>query len=135
MLRKGRLGVHAEVEGSSSGAAAKGPAALVLLLRSSAEDIVSFALFFVGEVWWCIILEYCFEYLCDDMRRVVVLYIVCGRVVGWGREVDGVRGGDFLVDFRNFGWGRSMISRYVMAFYRVYSAKFKFQVGLVVGVR
>ena len=72
----------------------------------------------------------------------ILFMAVCGTVGvghrsrgGWSRGVAGVRGGDFLGDFRDVGWGRSMISRYVIAFYRGGSAKFKFQVGLVVGVR
>ena len=53
----------------------------------------------------------------------------------WSRGVSGVRGGEFLGDFRNVGWGLMMISRYVSVFIRSGSARFKFQVGLVVGDR
>ena len=80
--------------------------------------------------------------ICVASSGYIFCVAVCGTVgvghrsrVGWGRGVDGVRGGDFLMVFRNDGWGCSMISRYVMAFYRVGYTKLKFQVGLVVGVR
>jgi hypothetical protein len=67
---------------------------------------------------------------------------VCGTV-GVGHRsrggsclgVAGVRGGDFLGDFRGVGWGRDLFSRYVIVLYRGVSAKFKFHVGLVVEVR
>ena len=72
----------------------------------------------------------------------ILFMAVCGTVGvghrsrgGWSREVSSVRGGEFLGDFRNVGWGRRMISRYVSAFIRGGSTRFKFQVGLVVGVR
>ena len=54
---------------------------------------------------------------------------------GWCRWVAGVRRGDFLGDFRYVGWGRRIISRYVIIFDRGVSSKYKFQVGLEVGVR
>jgi len=80
--------------------------------------------------------------ICVASSSYILCLAMCGTVGvehrlrgGWARGVDGVRGGDFRVDFRDVGWGRNMILRYVIAFYRVGSAKFKFQVGLVVGVR
>ena len=74
---------------------------------------------------------------------VYILFVaVCGTVCvghrsrgGWCRGVVGVRRGDFLGDFRYVGWGRGIFSRYVIVLYRGGSAQFKFQVGLVVGVR
>ena len=54
---------------------------------------------------------------------------------GWCRGVDVVRRGDFLGDFRYVGWVHNIFSRYVIVLYRGVHPKFKFQVGLVVGVR
>jgi len=80
--------------------------------------------------------------ICVASSSYILCLAVCGTVGvrhrsrgGRSRWVAGVRGGDFRVDFRDVGWGHIMIFRYVIAFYRVGSAKFKFQVGLVVGVR
>ncbi len=46
----------------------------------------------------------------------ILFMAVCGTVGvghrsrgGWGRGVAGVRGGDFLGDFRDVGWGRSIM--------------------------
>jgi hypothetical protein len=64
-------------------------------------------------------------------ETVGVLHRSC---VGWGREVAGSRRGIFLEDFRHVGWGRCTFCRCVCVFNRVVFAKFKFQVGLVVGV-
>ena len=56
----------------------------------------------------------------------ILCLAVCGTVGvghrscgGWSRGVDGVRRADFLVNFRDVGWGHSMISRHVIAVYRV----------------
>ena len=43
--------------------------------------------------------------------------------------------GSFRVDFRYGGWGRGIVFQYVGNFDRGISAKFKFQIGLAVGVR
>ena len=62
----------------------------------------------------------------------ILFMAVCGTVGvghrsrgGWSRGVSGVRGGEFLEDFRDVGWGRRMIFRYVNAFHRGGSAIFK----------
>jgi len=67
---------------------------------------------------------------------------VCGAVGvvhrsrgGWGRGVAVVRRVSFMGDFRYVGWGRSVFFRYVINFYQGVLSKFKFQVGLAVGVR
>ena len=67
---------------------------------------------------------------------------VCGTVGvvhpsrgGWGRGVAVVRGVNFLWDFQYVGWGRDIFFRYVIAFDRGDSTKFRFQVGLEVGAR
>ena len=72
----------------------------------------------------------------------IFIQAVCGTVGvghrlrgGWSRGVSGVRGGAFLENFRDVGWVRGVVSLYVIVLYRGVSAKFKFQVGLVVGVR
>jgi hypothetical protein len=74
---------------------------------------------------------------------VYMLFVaVCGAVGvvyrsrgGWCRGVVVVRWGYFLGDFRYVGWAHNIISRYVIVLYRGVYAKFKFQVGLVAGVR
>ncbi len=54
---------------------------------------------------------------------------------GWCRGVNGIRRGVFGGDFRYGGQGRSIFYPYVSMFDRGVFAKFKFQVGLAVGVR
>ncbi len=54
---------------------------------------------------------------------------------GWCRGVAGVRRIDFSGDYRYVGWGRSLISRYVIILNRGVSAKLTFQIGLAVGDR
>ncbi len=54
---------------------------------------------------------------------------------GWDRGVAIVRRVGFQLDFRYVGWGRSIFPRYVIDIDRGVSAKFKFQVGLALGVR
>ncbi len=81
----------------------------------------------------------------DGSRCGFDLYIVCvgvwdrwgGASVAWrlGSRGRWCSRGDFLEDFRDVGWGRGVLSLYVIVLYRGVSARFKFQVGLVVGVR
>jgi hypothetical protein len=74
---------------------------------------------------------------------VYILFVaVCGTVGvvhrsrgGWCRGVVVARRGDFLGDFRYVSWVYIIFSRYVIVLYRGVHPKFKFQVGLVVGVR
>jgi len=74
---------------------------------------------------------------------ILILFAsVCGTVGvahrsrgGWGQGVAGVRGGNFLGDFQDVGWGRGVFAPYVIVLDRGVSAKFNFQVGLVVEVR
>ncbi len=54
---------------------------------------------------------------------------------GWGRGVALVRRVSFRGDFRYGGWGRGIVFQYVGNFNHGISAKFKFRVGLAVGVR
>ena len=87
-----------------------------------------------GAMWFVVVVV---------AASVYILFVaVCGAVGvahrsrgGWCRGVADVRRGDFLGNFRYVGWGRSIFSQYVIISYRGVSAKLKFQVGLVVGVR
>ena len=54
---------------------------------------------------------------------------------GWGRGVGLVRRVSFWWDFRYGGWRRGIVFLYVGNFVRGIFAKFKFRVGLAVGVR
>jgi len=154
MLRKGRLGVRVEVDAWSSGAAAKGPAAAAPSASGSGVGVIvavvggrhcvvclKFLSVRSGGVEYWNIVSSIYVMICVASSGYIFYVAVCGTVGvghrsrgGWGLGVVGFRGGGFVVDFRNVRWGRSMIPRYVMAFYRVGYAKFKFQVGLVVGV-
>ena len=55
--------------------------------------------------------------------------------VGWCRGVAEIRRGVFPENVRYVGLGRSIFYRYVSIFDRGVFVEFKFQVGLVVGVR
>ena len=82
---------------------------------------------------------------CDGSRRGVGLDIVCGVVrdrwrsasVAWWLVSRGqwCSEGYFLGDFQYVGWDRSIFYRYVSILNRGGFAKFKFQVGLEVGIR
>ena len=54
---------------------------------------------------------------------------------GWVRGVPLVPEVNFQRYFRYVGWSRGMFFRYVFGFDRIIPAKFRFQVGLAVGVR
>ena len=61
--------------------------------------------------------------------------MVHGSRGGWDRRVAAVRRVGFRMDFRYVGWDRSVFSRHGIGIDRSVSVKFKFQVGLTVGVR
>ncbi len=68
--------------------------------------------------------------------------MVCGAVgalrrscVVWRRGAVGIRRGVFSRICRYVGWSHSSFDSYVFKFSRIDFVKFKFQVGLVFGVR
>ena len=74
-----------------------------------------------------------FKILCESTCETVG--VVHRSRGGWGRGVAlGPRFG-FRVDFRYGGWGHGVVFRYVGNFNRGISTRFKFRVGMAVGVR
>ena len=64
----------------------------------------------------------------------ILFMVVCGTVGvghrsrgGWSRGVANARGGDFLGDFRDVGWGHIMVSRHVIAFIGVVPLNINFR--------
>ncbi len=147
------LSVGAEVEASATGAAAKGPAAAASPARRSGVRVG--VAIFGGRHYFVSVggMSGRFTFVMGSSRgemyfvMVVVAASVCILYVsgygtvglmhrsrsGWGRGVAVVRMVRAMGDFRYVGWSRDIFSRYVF-FHRGVFAKFRFQVGLVVGV-